>query len=146
MNKRASSSSKALVASIVIIFVSLYVVQLDSTWVAIQLVMVNVPIFMLGFQGKDANGRAIPATRRTPGVIGSGIPYSQAGGKFAVFFCLVIGTLLDLMHIEQWWPHIGIRTMAQEAMVLLSLCVSMGYLLVYIYRRWPDEPKEKREV
>jgi len=146
MNRRASLSLKAFVASVVIIIVSLHVVQLDSTWLAIQLLMVNVPILMLRFQEKDAKGRAIPITRRTPGVIGSGIPYSQAGGKFAVFFCFVVGTLLDLMHIEQWWPYIGIRTMAQEAIVLLSLCVSMGYLLVYIYRRWPDEPKEEREA
>ncbi|MEO5731842.1 MAG: hypothetical protein ABI134_29890 [Byssovorax sp.] len=139
-------SLKAFVASVAIIIVSFRVVQLDSTWVAIQLIMVNVPILMLKFQEKDAKGRAIPATRRTPGVIGSGIPYSQAGGKFAVFFCFVVGPLLDLMHIQQWWPHVGISTTAQETMVLTSLCVSMGYLLVYIHRRWPDEPKEEREA
>ena len=142
MSRRARSSLKALVASVAIIFVSLRVVQLDSIWVAIQLVMVNVPILLVSFQERDAKGRAIPETRRTPGVLGSGIPYSQTGGKVAVFFSVVVGTLLDLMQIEQWWPTIGIRTMAQQSMVLLSLCVAMGYLLVYVYRRWPDEPKD----
>ena len=143
MSRRARLSLKAFVASVAIIFVSLRVARLDSTWVAIQLIMVNVPILMVRFQEKDARGRAIPVTRRSPSVLGSGVPYSQAGGKVAVFFCIVVGTLLDLMQIEQWWPNIGIRTMAQEAMVLLSLCVSMGYLLVYIHRRWPDEPKDE---
>lgn len=144
MTRQDSLRWKAFVASAVIVNVSLHVVQLASSWVAIQLVLVNVPIMMVRFQEEDAKGRAIPVPRRTPGVIGSGMPYSQAGLKFTVFFGYVVGTLLDLMHIERWWPYIGIRTPEQKAMVMVSLCVSVGYLFEYICRRWPDEPKEER--
>lgn len=141
MSPRPSLRQKQLALSLLIALVSLYVVDLGAAWVVVELALINVPLVMLQRQDRDAHGRAIPATRRAPGVLGSGVPYSQTGGKFGMFFSVVAGNLLTLMQVERWWPRIGIETLAQKIVVLLSLCISVGYLLVYIYQRWPDEPR-----
>lgn len=145
MSRRTNLKLKMLGLNLLVILVSLYVVHLSSAWVAIQLLLINVPMLLVLLQEKDAKGRPVPVTRRKPGVLGSGIPYSRAGGKFALFFCIVAICLLNLVQLEGWWPHLGITTTAQEVVVLLSLCISMGYLLVYIYQRWPDEPRDGQE-
>ncbi len=145
MSKRTTLKLKMLGLSLLVILLSLYVVHLGSAWVAVQLILINVPMLMVLLQEKDAKGRPIPTTQRKPGVIGSGTPYSRTGGKFALFFCILAIAVLNLVQLEGWWPHLGITTTAQQVTVLLTLCVSMGYLLVYIYQRWPDEPKDEQE-
>ncbi len=145
MSKHASWGLRILAADLVVIFGSLYGVRLGSPWVAIQLILVTVPMLMMKYQDEDARGRPIPPVERRPGVHGElGFRYSQVGGKFAVFFCFTVGPLLDLLYIAGW-PHIGVNTVPQSLMISTSLAVGGGHLFAYVCRRWPDEPKEERE-
>jgi hypothetical protein len=106
---------------------------------------VTVPMLMVKHQEADAKGRPIPKGERQRGVYGEmGFRYSQAGGKLAVFFCFTVGTLLDLLQFEGWWPRIGVNTAPQRLMVTTSLVVGAGHLFAYVCRRWPDEPKGER--
>lgn len=145
MSKQARLNVKIYAANLIVIFVSLYGVRLGSLWVAIQLVMITVPMLLLNYQEKDAKDRPIPRGERQRGIIGDlGFRYSQAGGKFAVFFSEIIWILLMLLKIEGWWPHLGVTTIPQELVITASLVVSMGCLFAYVCRRWPDEPTEQK--
>ena len=145
MSRQAGWSPTIFAASLVVIFVSLYGVQLDSPWVAIQLLIITVPMLLVKYQEADAKGRPIPKVERKPGVYGEmGFRYSQAGGKLAVFFCFTVGTLFDLLQIEGWWSRIGVSTVPQRLMVTTSCVVGAGHLFAYVCRRWPDEPKDER--
>lgn len=147
MSKHASWGLRIFAADLFIIFGSLYGVRLGSLWVAIQLILVTVPMLMVKYQEEDARGRPIPPVEPRPGVYGEmGFRYSQVGGKFAVFFCFTVGPLFDLLHIAGWWPYIGVNTVPQNLMVSTSVAVGVGHLFAYVCRRWPDEPKEEREA
>lgn len=147
MSRQAGWSLKILAASLIVIFVSLYGVHLGSPWVATQLLVITVPMLLVKYQEADARGRPIPGAERERGVRGeTGFRYSQAGGKLAVFFCFTVGTLLDLLQLEGWWPRIGVSTAPQRLMVTTSLVVGAWHLFAYVCRRWPDEPKEGRDA
>jgi hypothetical protein len=139
---------KLFTFSSIIIFASLYWAGLGSTWVAIQLIMLAVPLVLVQFQTKDAEGRAIKAPTRKPNpwIIGSSIRYSQAGGRFGLFFAIVVGTLIAAADAEDWWTHVGLTSMRQLVVVRASACVALYYLFAYICRRWPDKPAEKNKA
>lgn len=140
--------AEALFFSNSIIFASLYWARLGSMWVAIQLIMVAVPLVFAQFQTKDAKGRPIQAPVNKPDlwVIGSSIKYSQAGGRFGLFFAIVIGNLITVADMENWWTHVGLTSLRQVIMVRISACIGLYYLFAYICRRWPDEPAVKSKV
>lgn len=147
MSSQAGWRLKIFATSLIVIFVSLYGVRLGSPWVAIQLVIITVPMLMVKYQEEDAKGRPIPRVDRKRGVQGElGFRYSQAGGKLAVFLCFTVGALLDLLQIEGWWARIGVSTVPQSLMVTTSLIIGAGHLFAYVCRRWPDEPKEERDA
>ena len=139
---------KLFMFSIIIIFASLYWAELGSTWVAIQLILVAVPLVLVQLQTKDAEGRAIKAPTRKPNpwIIGSSIRYSQTGGRLGLFFAIIAGTLIAAADADNWWSHVGLTNMRQLAVVRLSMCVALYYLFAYVCRRWPDEPTEENKA
>lgn len=129
-----------------VIVANLYWARLASVWVAIQLLLITVPMLIVRFQEKDARGRAIPPVRHQPGLLGSSVRYSQAGGRFAVSFGSVLGALSELLWFEGWWHQVGVHTPTQVIVVTASVCCSSWYLVVFVCQRWPDEPKKEPEA
>ena len=139
---------KLFVLDVIILVASLYWAGLGSVWVAIQLIMVGVPLALAQLQTKDAKGRPIPAPIKRPNVrvIGSSVRYSQVGGRIGLFFSIVVGNLLAVADMEGWWTHVGLTSLRQVIVVRLSAVIGLYYLFIYTCRRWPDEPAAKSRV
>lgn len=145
MSRQVRWNLRIYAASLIVIFMSLYGVRLGSLWVAIQLIVITVPMLMLKYQEKDARGRPIPEVERRRGVIGDlGFRYSRIGGRFAVVFSVTLGILLRLLKTEGWWPYLGVSTISQDLVITSSLAVCASCLFVYVCRRWPDEVTEEK--